>query len=140
MLAQLEPAATLPRRFYARVTSAGAPVAPTDQSLITGPTFPQPMYEALRDLSPELLVPGVGKVEPNTVTLLKSNPRTIEAFMAGLNHEFASELLWREFPADLRHTAFRRFWDGGPALPPMHQWQGRARQPLRAAATGSSCS
>ena len=29
---------------------------------ITGPSFPQPMYEALRDLSPELLLPGVGKI------------------------------------------------------------------------------
>ena len=28
--------------------------------------------------------------------------------MAGLNHEFFCELLWREFPGDLRHTAFRR--------------------------------
>jgi hypothetical protein len=124
VLQRVAPALTLPRRAFARVTSAGERVAPTTQSLITGPTFPAPMWESLRDLSPELLVPGIGRVEPNTVTLLESNPRMIEAFMAGLNHEFASELLWREFPADLRHTAFRRFWDGGPLMPPMREWGG----------------
>ena len=28
--------------------------------------------------------------------------------MVGLNHELASELLWREFPSDMRHTYFRQ--------------------------------
>lgn len=31
--------------------------------------------------------------------------------MAGLNHEFSKELLWREYPTDQRGTYFRRFWD-----------------------------
>ena len=31
--------------------------------------------------------------------------------MVGLNHEMAREMLWREFPADLRQTFFRQFWD-----------------------------
>jgi hypothetical protein len=31
--------------------------------------------------------------------------------MVGLNHEMAREMLWREFPADLRQTFFQQFWD-----------------------------
>jgi hypothetical protein len=86
------------------------------------------MYESLRDLSPELLLPGVGSIDLDTVTLLDSNPAFIEAYMVGLNHELASELLWREFPSDTRATYFRQFWDtrGVPApmpqLPPIREW------------------
>ena len=31
--------------------------------------------------------------------------------MVGLNHEFARELLWREYPTDQRPSSFRQFWD-----------------------------
>jgi len=31
--------------------------------------------------------------------------------MVGLNHEFARELLWREYPTDQRGSIFRQFWD-----------------------------
>ena len=31
--------------------------------------------------------------------------------MVGLNHEFARELLWREYPTDQRGSCFRQFWD-----------------------------
>ena len=37
--------------------------------------------------------------------------------MAGLNHELSSELLWREFPGELRHTYFQTFWDAPPQIP-----------------------
>ena len=92
------------------------------------PSFPQPMYEPLRDLSPELLLPGVGTIEADTVTLLNDNPRFIEAYMVGLNHELGAELLWREFPSDMRGTYFQSFWDtrGTPSpmgqLPAIHAW------------------
>jgi hypothetical protein len=92
------------------------------------PSFPQPMYEPLRDLSPELLLPGVGTIDVDTVTLLNDNPGFIEAYLVGLNHELGSELLWREFPSDVRGTFFRAFWDtrGTPSpmaqLPPIRSW------------------
>jgi hypothetical protein len=35
----------------------------------------------------------------------------LEAYMVGLNHELARELLWREFPTDQRGGYFRQFWD-----------------------------
>jgi hypothetical protein len=131
LLGKLDPRRTAPKRFYARLASTGGSVTPPqspEESVLAGPSFPQPMYETLRDLSPELLLPGVGSIEADTVTLLESNPRFIEAFMVGLNHELAAELLWREFPSDLRATYFRTFWDarGAPEafeqLPPIHQW------------------
>jgi len=74
-------------------------------------TFPQPMYEALRDLSQDFLFPGLEHVPANTVTLLKTNPQFVESFLVGLNAEMSSELLWRNYPTDQRGTSFRQFWD-----------------------------
>ena len=56
---------TVPRRASTRACQPpparhAAPPAPGRVGAVRGPTFPQPMYEALRDLSPELLLPGVG--------------------------------------------------------------------------------
>lgn len=75
------------------------------------PEFHRPMYRFLRQLSQEYILPGMESIPPNTVGLLQTNRRFIEAFMVGLNHEFASELRWREFPTDMRGSYFRSFWD-----------------------------
>jgi hypothetical protein len=64
--------------------------------IMAAPEFPQPMNESLLELSESLLLPGIEKIKPNTIGLLETNPRFLEAFMCGLNHEFASELLWRD--------------------------------------------
>jgi hypothetical protein len=79
--------------------------------IIAHPTFPQPMYKFLQDISQELLLPGIEKIPQNTIGLLKTNRRFIEAYMCGLNHAFAAELLWREYPTDQRGSYFRQFWD-----------------------------
>ncbi|MCS6297017.1 MAG: hypothetical protein H8K09_12355 [Nitrospira sp.] len=82
------------------------------------PSFPQPMYEPLRDYAPDMLLPGMDKVPSNTIALLKTDPALIEAYLLGLNHEMSRELLWRGFPTDQRGTYFRQFWDaGGDELP-----------------------
>jgi hypothetical protein len=44
-------------------------------------------------------------------SLLVTNQRFIEAYMVGLNHEMARELLWNEYPTDQRGSYFRQFWD-----------------------------
>jgi hypothetical protein len=124
LVTSLNPQQTASLSFYAQISSADGPAQPParpGESVIPGPSFPQPMYEALRDLSPEFLLPGVAQIDPDTVTLLNSNPRFIEAYMIGLNHEMASELIWREFPSDLRQTYFREFWDTRGALQPISQ-------------------
>ena len=93
---------------------------------LEGPSFPQPMYAALRDLSQEYLLPGAEKIPRNSVTLLQTNARFVEAYLVGLNHEMSRELLWREYPSDQRHTSFQHFWDDGGAveqIPALHRWE-----------------
>ena len=75
------------------------------------PEFPQPMCETLKELSESHVLPGVEKVPQNTVGVLEPNRRFIESYMAGLNHEFARELLWRRYPTDQRGSYFRQFWN-----------------------------
>jgi hypothetical protein len=79
-------------------------------TIMAAPEFPQPMSEALEEISQELLLRGIEKVPQNTVALLETNRRFVEAFMCGLNHEFSGELLWREYPSDQRGSYFRQFW------------------------------
>jgi len=81
------------------------------------PVIDLPMYQALLGLSVETFVPNLTKLPPNTITLLETNQEFIEAFLVGLNHELARELLWREYPTDQRGTPFRQFWDPRTALP-----------------------
>jgi hypothetical protein len=91
--------------------------APFDQIMVY-PTFPQPMYQDLKELSEAYLLPGVEEIAPNTVGVLQTNPAFIEAFMTGLNHEMASELQWRRYPTDRRGSYFRQFWDPATRVPP----------------------
>ena len=81
------------------------------RSVMWFPEFHRAMYRFLRDLSQEYILPGLENIPQNTVGVLKTNRRFVEAFMMGLNHEFASELRWREFPTDMRGSYFRKFWD-----------------------------
>lgn len=133
LLVRLDPAITVLERTKLRVSApAGTwtrpdPLAP----VASGLEFPDPMYDGLRDVAPELLLPGLQHVEKDSVALLETSPRVIEAYMVGLNHEMNRELLWREFPADLTGTPFRQFWDvrgqrGDPEtlrdIPPMSTW------------------
>jgi hypothetical protein len=85
-------------------------------TVMAHPVFTQPMYQPLRDLSTEFLVPNLELIPNNTISLMETNQRFIEAYMVGLNHEMACELLWREFPTDQRGSYFRQFWDVGDAV------------------------
>ena len=87
------------------------PGAQSTDLISFAPQFDPPMYEPLRDYFQDSLLPGLEQVPPNTITLLETNPRFIEAYMVGLNHEMARELLWRGFPTDQRGTYFQQFWD-----------------------------
>jgi len=132
LMTNLAPRSTAPQRVYARVSTAkGGVLAPpkSGESIIPGVTFPQPMYEALRDISSGYLLPGVEHLEADTVTLLTSNARFIESFMIGLNHEMAGELNWRDFRGPRKQTYFTSFWDIRGSLqsteqfPAIHEWQ-----------------
>jgi hypothetical protein len=113
LLVRLNPKTTVLERTKLRVEApAGTwtrpdPLAPVS----TGLEFPDPMYDGLREVAPELLLPGLQNVTAESVALLETSPKVIEAYMVGINHEMNRELLWREFPADLTGTPFRQFWD-----------------------------
>jgi hypothetical protein len=114
VLDALEPRKVFERHYSARLTVLeGAWQAPNDNlaPVWAAPTFPQPMYEPLRDLSQDWMLPGLDQVPPNTITLLETNNAFVEAYMLGLNHEMARELLWHGFPTDQRGSYFRQFWD-----------------------------
>ena len=93
------------------------------------------MYEEVKKISQDFILPNVELLLENSITILQTNQRFIEAYMAGLNHEMARELLWREYPTDQRGSYFRQFWDTEDNLfednpemrldiQKMHTWQG----------------
>jgi hypothetical protein len=111
VLRELQPSKTIAARVSARLNfGAGANVLPTLDELLIAPDFPEAMYDPLCDISTELLLPNVGLIPNNTISLLKTNQKFIEAYMVGLNHEMAREFIWREYPTDQRSTFFRQFW------------------------------
>ncbi len=75
------------------------------------PKIDLPMYEPLKAISIELLLPNISLIPPNSITLIETNQKFIESYMVGLNHEFARKLLWRGYPTDQRGSYFRQFWD-----------------------------
>jgi hypothetical protein len=87
------------------------------ETVMMAPSFPQPMYEPLKEKSQDLLLPGLDNVLPDTVVGLRTNRAFVEAYMIGLNVEMARELLWRGFPTDQQGTYFKHFWgsDGAAA-------------------------
>jgi hypothetical protein len=107
--------------------------------VMAAPEFEQPMYAPLRALSQEWILPGLEDVPNNTATTVQTNRRFMEAYMVGLNHEMARELLWNGYPTDRRGSYFRQFWEpvgaadaaGRPASPgalkdiqPLDAWAG----------------
>lgn len=161
VLQRLNPATTIPARVARLIhiderlqwDKRGDPL----DTIMAAPEFPQPMYRPLRDLSQQLLMPGLDHMPPDTLGLLNESHAFIEAYMLGLNHEMARQLLLDGYPTDQRGSYFRQFWDVSgyvPApddptdsgqlleqlkdIPPLHQWpragalgQNRNRPPTR---------
>jgi hypothetical protein len=145
-LDRIAPAVTIPKRLHAGIAIpprlASDLIAPPRETFVEPMAYPvidQPMYEPLKDRSSELFLPNINLIEANTISLLETNQRFIESYMVGLNHEFARELLWREYPTDQRGTSFRQFWDVRSFfdasnatdevlkerlrdIPPLHRW------------------
>ncbi|WP_433380550.1 hypothetical protein [Streptosporangium sp. CA-115845] len=135
----VDPDMTIPRRIEATVHVPQAVRDEVGSGLVEPMAYPvidQPMYEPLRDLGADLFLPNANLIAPNTVTLLETDQRFIESYLVGANHEFARELLWREYPTDQRGSTFRQFWDvrgtsaAAPGdtrealrdIPPLHEW------------------
>ncbi|MGL4967679.1 MAG: hypothetical protein ACRC67_41065 [Inquilinus sp.] len=151
----ITPIVAFPRMATARIAIGGRPLVAysrdvfvrrladtTHERIVPVMAYPdikEGMYKPLADMGDELLVPNLGLVPPNTISLMLTNQPFIEAYMVGLNNEFAGELLWREYPTDQRGSPFRQFWSvqGIPAepglaealraeklkdIPPVHMW------------------
>ena len=117
---------------------------------MAAPEFSRPMYETV---AARWLVPGLDVMPAEAVGILVLNAQFVEAFMVGLSHEMARELLWREFPTDQRGTYFRQFWDVRGTLPAtataedleaakniehIHTWSGEALGAHATVAQGAS--
>lgn len=118
--ARLAPVRTVPLRIATRLpgfaTLFGRALDNLDP-VMAAPEFKHPLYEALNRYDSEWLMPGVAAIpQPDMVTALQTNARFVEAFLVGANHEFARELVWREYPTDGRATSLRRFWTTDPDL------------------------
>jgi hypothetical protein len=107
------------------VIAPGWAVSPTVDRVMAYPVLDLPAYAMLAEYDRNRFCPGIEEIPPDTVTLLETNPRFVNAFMAGLNHEINRELLWRRYPTDQRGTPFRSFWDrtdGEKDIAPMTDW------------------
>jgi hypothetical protein len=104
--------------------------------LLAAPEMPEPMFRKLADRSLDWIMPGLGEIPDESITLMQVNQNMIESFMLGLNFEMNRELLWREYPTDLRGTFFRQFWNSANTptpnaesqkdIKPIHQWKNSA--------------
>jgi hypothetical protein len=144
VVAAIDPDVTVPRRLLSGIAIPdrfATLVTEQFREAMAYPVIDVPMYRPLVAISSELFLPNLNLIEPDSITLLETNQRFIEAYMVGLNHEFARELLWREYPTDQRGTPFRQFWDvsslladtADPAvrdslrdIPPLHRWPRRS--------------
>jgi hypothetical protein len=99
------------------------------EEVLAAPSYKDPAYRMLKEFDPEAFLPGIGDIPKNSISALQTNPVFIEAFMAGLNHELARELNWRNYPTDRRGTYFDTFWErkgpgggNGADIEPIHTW------------------
>ncbi len=118
VLTAIHPATTIPTRLLKSISvpayleaAMRFPLSQVFQELLAYPKIDVPMYKPLVDISSELFLPNIQLIEHNSITLLETNQKFIEAYMVGVNHEFAREILWREYPSTLRGSYFRQFWD-----------------------------
>lgn len=128
----LAPTTTIAARVAATLPAAAPSTAPhrVFEPVRAHPIFDDSMFQDLRAKSQDFVLPNFADLAENRLTLLETNQRFVEAFMAGLNHELSRELLWREYPTDLRGTYFSKFWDTHDAIDrpdenditPMHTW------------------
>ena len=111
---ELRPEKTIPKKVLRglKVWRNGAYEALEEMKVIMAyPKFKEAVYELLLKLSQDFILPNVEQLPRNSLTILTTNQSFIESFMAGMNHEMARELLWREYPTDQRGSYFRQFWD-----------------------------
>jgi hypothetical protein len=117
----IDPRVTFPKRLKALLTFPEYVNLDEPKAIFPAMAYPDmedPMYKKLTGISDEAFLPNLKFIENNTISLLKTNPKFIESYMVGLNHEMGRELLWREYPTDQRGSYFRQFWDVSGIISP----------------------
>lgn len=115
----IDPKTTILRRGLSTITLPPwiiAEIGEDFNEVMAYPKIDLPMFQPLCDSAVERFLPNINKIAENSITLMESNQRFIEAYMVGLNHEFARKLLWREYPTDQRGSYFRQFWSVGDTI------------------------
>ncbi|HYN65698.1 MAG TPA: hypothetical protein VES93_02340 [Ornithinibacter sp.] len=123
---QVRPMVAMPKRLATVLVGvqdvvAGLSTSRRLQPVLAHPTFADPLFEPLRQLGQDYIVPNIANLPAERIALMKPNVRFIESLLAGVNTEFGRELLWNEYPTDQRGTYFARFFDAadaGAARPP----------------------
>lgn len=110
---QFQPGDAIARKVNSLLPETARTDSPTSsvEFVHIDPEFSEPMFEELARQSLDLIIPGIEKFPVDRCGIFRSNRNAVEAFLVGLNHEMAREMLWREFPANLTSTSFRQFWD-----------------------------
>jgi hypothetical protein len=114
ILTALSPAVTFvaeAKSRFLKVRTIAWQAADELEPVLVAPRIERPVWDLLRDISLDWILPGVGDVPRNSVSLVKTNQKFIEAFMTGLNHEVTRELIWNGHSVDQRGTYFHQFWD-----------------------------
>ncbi|WP_062349671.1 hypothetical protein [Herbidospora yilanensis] len=127
----LDPEVTVPRQVLSGISLPGRMGVTGLREVLAYPEIDVPMYRPLAGKSSELFLPNLTLIPPDSITLLETDQRFIEAYMVGLNHEMARELLWREYPTDQRGSCFRQFWDPTHQLPVPGESAAHRRERLR---------
>lgn len=83
----------------------------TKHPIMAYPMFPEPTYYYLKELSDRFVLPSIGEIPQNSISMYVNNAAFIESYLCGMNTEMGKELLWREYPTDQRGSYFRKFWD-----------------------------
>ena len=110
IVAALDPSVTIVRMVNHRISALTDAQAKGLDDIMAAPDLSEPTYKALAEISHDWLLPGIDTLPADTTTLVESNRTFISAFLVGMNHELARELLWREYPTDQRGTYSRQFW------------------------------
>jgi hypothetical protein len=130
LLGAIDPRSTIGATFGDRLVISGVPWNPSDplDPVMAAPSFPQPLYKPLFDISADWILTGLEQLPADSVTLARTNERIIESVMVGANDEMGRTLLFNEYPTDQRGTYFRQFWDVNgvpnpqPDVKPIAQW------------------
>jgi hypothetical protein len=110
LLAALDPKLTIQRAVNSRISALRDGDGASLDDIMAAPDLSEPTYLQLSAISHDWLLPGLDQLPADTTTLVAANLEFIGAFLVGMNHELARELLWREYPTDQRGTYARQFW------------------------------